>query len=340
MDITESRKKINQIDEQMVRLFVERMDAAADIAAYKLANGMNIKDLKREREILETLSSKTDSIYAPYVTALYSQIFEMSRRYQSHLHIVDSIEYGLVGDDVSHSYSKWIHHGIGNKSFGLYSLPAEMLPLLFKKRSFKGLSICAPYKKEVPSYCDKLDDSAEKIGYVNTVVKNEDGLLVGYNTEYSGFISAAAKADISFDGLRVMILGDGAIASSIRQAVSDKGASEIFTVSRTGKINFRNYTDYSDIDILINATSIGSEPDSDVCPADVSAFSDLKGIIDCVYTPVNTMLILEAKSRNIPYIDGLSIMIHRSAIASELFGFPASDNLRSELYDELLSFID
>lgn len=340
MDITELRQQINELDDKLTKLFVERMKISADIAEYKLQVGMNIRDSKREKEIVDSLSSKVDPVYSPYVKALYSQIFEMSRQHQSYLHMISSIEYGLVGEDVSGSYAKWIHHGMGNSSFGLYSLPKEVIPLLFKKASFKGLCITAPYKADVLTYCDSLDSVAQKTGYVNTIVKEADGTLAGYNTEYTGFAEACSKARISFEKKRVMVLGNGSFSASIQKVLADKNAAEVIVVSRTGKINFRNYTQYSDVDILVNATYIGMNPDSNISPVDLSVFSKLSGVIDCVFTPVETKLIAEARRENIPCVDGLSIMIEQSVASSELFGFKPEDGICEELYDELLSFIE
>lgn len=339
MDITELREQINKIDDQLSGLFVKRMEVSADIAAYKLENGMNIRDRKREKEVIDNLCAKVGEIYAPYISALYKQIIEMSRRHQAHLQIINQIEYGLIGEDVSNSYAKWIHHSMGNSSFGLYSLPEEMLPLLFAEHAFKGICVDGPYKKEIIKYCDESDSIAKKTGYVNTIVKESDNTILGYNTEYDGFNSAVRKSHIDFSNKKVMLLGNGSIAASVREVIKDGGASEIINVTRTGKVNFRNYVDHSDADIVINATNIGMAPDSEISPVDLSIFSNLSGVIDCVYTPVETLLITDAKRLGIPSIDGLSIMIEASVKSSELFGFMPEEGICEELYEELLSFI-
>lgn len=339
MEISNSRKKIDKIDDKLTKLFIERMDIAAEIAAYKLEMGMNIRDRKREQELIDNLCAKAGDIYAPYVSALYSQILEMSRRYQSHIQIASSIEYGLIGSDVSNSYAKWIHHATGNSSFGLYSMPREMLPLLFKKRSFKGICVATPYKHEAAAYCDKLDATASATGYANTVIKEENGKLSGFNTEYDGILTATKNSGIDFKNKRILLFGNGSISSSVQQVLHDCEAAEIIIVTRTGKINFRNYSQYRDVDIVVNATNVGMEPDSEVSPAELSIFPNLCGVVDCVYTPVETLFISEAKKLNIPYTDGLSIMIGHSVKSAELFGFKPEDGLCAELYDELLSFI-
>ncbi len=339
MDIKEARSKIDEIDDELTSLYIDRMKLTAEISDYKVKNGMNIRDASREKAIVEAQCARADAIYSPYIKALYSQIFEMSRQHQSFMRMVGSIEYGLVGADVSNSYTKWIHHGLGNSSFGLYSLPKEIFPVLFEKKRFKGLCISLPYKEEVLKYCDKTDYTATRTGFANTVV-NENGVLTGYNTEYDGLLRAAQKAKIDFSGKKAIIFGEGSFAAAAEAMCMDMGATQTVIVSRTGKINYRNYTEHKDAQIMINASHMGMSPDSDMTPADMSIFTNVSGVVDCVYTPVETLLTAGAKKRGIPCADGLSVMIERSVKSSELFGFLPEDETCNELYEELLSFVE
>ena len=340
MDITELRSQINELDDRISGLFVERMKVSAQIGEYKLKNGLNVRDIRREQEILVNLSEKAGRLYAPYVKALYAEIFDLSRQLQSLLLQINSIEYGLIGEDVSYSYSKWIHHAIGNRSFGLYSIPEDLLPLLFEKRAFKGLNIASNYKSIVGKYCDRLDPTAERTGFVNTIVKESDGTLTGYNTEYDGILLTAAIGGIDFKGKKVMILGNGSMSTSADCAAKDNGASETVIVTRTGKVNFSSCYEHSDIDILINGTPIGMTPDSRIAPVDISRFPKLSGVLDAVFTPVNTKLINEARKRGIKCEDGLTALIAKSAKTSALFGFEADEATCNDLYEELTSFIE
>ncbi len=339
MDLLELRSKINEIDDRFIDLFVQRMETSAKIGAYKRQNGINIYDPRREQEILDHLSERAGRLYAPYVQALYRDVFDLSRQLQSQLAEVDSIDYGLVGADVSYSYNKWIHHAMGNRSYGLYSLPEEMLPLLFERSSFRGINIASPYKSIAPQYCDRLDPIAEEAAHVNTIVREADGSLTGYDTEYDGILYAAKNAGIELRGKKILLLGNGAFAAAARKAAKDAGAAEVLTVSRTGTLNFRNYTRHRDADILINATSIGMNPDAEGMPADLSFFPNLCGVLDAVYTPVETRLIQAAKERNIPYGNGLTILIEKSARSSLLFGFAPDEHTCTDLYEELMTFI-
>ncbi len=340
MDITELRSRINEIDDQLTKLFIDRMKVSAQVADYKIQNNMPVKDAQREQQLLNNLAEKAGKMYAPYVRALYAEILDLSRQLQSLIIQINSIEYGLIGEDVSYSYSKWIHHAMGNRNFGLYSIPVDILPVLFSRRPFKGLNISSSYKAEVVKYCDKLDHTAERTGYVNTILKKEDGTLTGYNTEYDGIITTASIAKIDFSGKKVMILGKGSFASSAAIAALDKGASEIISVTRTGKINFNNIYDHTDVDIIINGTPIGMTPNVKTSPVDLSKFPHLSGVLDAVFTPVKTKLINQAVKLGIPCEDGLTALIAKSAKTSELFGFEADESICNDLYEELTSFIE
>lgn len=339
MDIQEARKKINELDDQLSALFTERMKMSAAIGEYKFQNGMNIRDNGREKEIIEQLCSKTEPLYAPFLQALYAQIFDLSRMLQTQLQEVNLIEYGLIGQNVNSSYDKWIHHSLGNRMYGLYDLSEELLPLLFSKRTFRGLNIGRPYRKEVLPYCDNLDPTASETGYVNTIVREEDGSLTGYNTACAGFDQAAAKAGISFAGKKVLIFGSGAVSACAAKVAKDSGAREVLLVTRTGKLNFSNCTQHKDTDILINGTSIGMAPNTQLIPAPLDAFPQLCGVLDAVFTPIESQLIAQAKERGIPCENGLTLLIEKSIRAAELFGFRPEKEVCESLYEELTSFI-
>lgn len=339
MDILEARKKINELDDQLSALFTERMKMSAAIGEYKFQKGMNILDRSREKEIIEQLCAKTDPLYGPFLQALYSEIFDLSRTLQTQLHEINSIEYGLIGQNVNTSYDKWIHHSLGNRKYGLYDLSKEQLPLLFSKRAFRGLNIGHPYRKEVVQYCDKLDETASEAGYVNTIVKEEGGTLTGYNTACVGILRSAKKAGISFQNKKVMIFGNGAVASCAAKVARDGGAKEVLFVTRTGKVNFSNCIRHTDTDILINGTSIGMAPGADLAPAPLDAFPQLCGVLDAVFTPIDSLLITQAKERNIPCENGLTLLIEKSIRAAELFGFTPEADAYESLYEELTSFI-
>ena len=96
------------------------------------------------------------------------------------------MEYGLIGEKLSHSFSKELHEGFLNTSYELISLPKEDLKDFFLKKDFKGINVTIPYKKEVIQYLDFVDDIVIKTGSCNCII-NDNGILKGYNTDYFGF---------------------------------------------------------------------------------------------------------------------------------------------------------
>ena len=338
MDISEIRAEIDKTDDKIAELFLQRLNLTAAAANFKIENELDMHDTSREQEIINRLSAEVDPRFDIYIKALYSDIFDISRQIQMHLLQISNIDYGLIGKNVTYSYSKWIHHAFGNASYGLYNITAAQIPLLFKKRSFKGLNIDYPFITSVIPYCDNFSENAQKAGYANTLL-NKDNVITGYNTEYCGFLKAATDAGISFEGKRVMVFGSGHVSNMVQAVLRDNGASEILTVSRTGTINYRTLYEHNDVDILVNTTPIGMSPNAELCPVELAPFKNLSGVIDMIYTPIETRLLAEARNRNIPTADGLSIFIAKSAFDTELFLGAAPDkNTQLDLYDELLTF--
>lgn len=247
------------------------------------------------------------------------------------------MEYGLIGESLSHSFSSEIHRMIGNYKYELKELSAKELSEFFSERDFKGINVTLPYKEAVIPYLDEISPEAKTIGAVNTVI-NHSGRLIGYNTDFYGLSALIERSEISFQGKDVMILGTGG-TSKTAAAVSEKlGAKKILKVSRSGKgdISYGDmYDKYSDTDIIINATPLGMSPNIDETPADIKKFGNLSGVIDVVYNPLETRLISEAKALGIPFASGLYMLIAQAVKAAELFGF-IPEIPTEELYNKLL----
>ena len=124
------------------------------------------------------------------------------------------MRYGLVGKTLAHSYSKEIHESLGRYEYDLFSLSSDEMTDLVRSGDFDGLNITIPYKKDVIPLCDEVSDLARAIGAVNTLYWKDPGaqsgrILVGHNTDYEGFLYAAKRADITFEGKNVLVLGSG-----------------------------------------------------------------------------------------------------------------------------------
>jgi shikimate dehydrogenase len=227
------------------------------------------------------------------------------------------MKYGLVGEKLGHSYSKVIHGFLGNHEYELVEVPRDEVENFFGKAGFKGVNITIPYKEKVMSWC-MPDETAKKIGCVNTII-NKNGTLYGFNTDYFGFSYMCKSSGIDFSGKKVIILGSGGTSKTASCAAGDSGASEIVIVSREGPHNYGNISDNADADILINTTPVGMYPDNFNTPVDLSVFTKLYAVIDVVYNPIRTKLILEAEQRGLVTARGLPMLVAQAYLAHELF---------------------
>ena len=117
------------------------------------------------------------------------------------------IKCGLIGEKLSHSYSKKIHEMLGY-SYELYPTKRENLEKIVRDFDYTGMNVTIPYKTDVIPFCSQISDKAKKIGAVNTLLKSSGGIK-GFNTDYFGFCSLAEKCGISFKNKTVLILGTG-----------------------------------------------------------------------------------------------------------------------------------
>ena len=246
------------------------------------------------------------------------------------------ITYGLCGRTLRHSYSKIIHEYLGNSEYRLLSLEKDELYELFESKNFKALNVTIPYKQDALMLCDVVSDEAKAIGSVNTVV-NKNGKLYGYNTDYSGFVYMLKRAGISLAGKKVVILGSGGTSLTARAVCRGECAKEFVVVSRHGKVNYDNISEHSDADILINTTPVGMYPDNGRSPVDINVFKNLSGVVDVIYNPNKTALVLEAVKRNIPATTGLPMLVAQAVRAHEyFFDTKLSDSAIEEVYYKCL----
>lgn len=232
------------------------------------------------------------------------------------------IEFGLLGEKLGHSFSKDIHALLGDYSYELIEVPREELRSFILERKFSGLNVTIPYKETLIPYLDFLDDKARKIGAVNTIV-NRGGKLYGYNTDFYGMEMLFTHAKIDPRGKTVAILGTGGTSKTAFAVMEHLEAKEIFKVSRSGADGALTYEELYEaadkVDIIINTTPAGMFPDIDGCAVDLSKFKNLSGVIDAVYNPLRTSLIIEAKKRGIRAEGGLYMLVAQAALAAELF---------------------
>ncbi len=233
-----------------------------------------------------------------------------------------SMDYGLIGYPLCHSFSAELHAKAGNYEYSLIELKGDELKEFFGKRDFKGINVTLPYKSAVIPFLDCIDESAKRIGAVNTVI-NKNGLLYGYNTDILGMQALINKCGIELCGKKVAILGSGGTSKTAFATAKELGAGEIITVSRHKKANAVTYDElyknHKDTEVIINTTPVGMFPDNGGMPLDISGFDKLCGVLDAVYNPLRTKLVLEAKKRGIKAAGGLYMLVSQGVYASKLF---------------------
>ena len=245
-------------------------------------------------------------------------------------------QYTLIGHPLGHSMSPFIHERLfamaGRKAeYTLTDIAPEHLlekePFL---RSLQGFNITIPHKMAVIPMVDRLDESARRYDSVNCVA-NVDGKLVGYNTDIDGFLYMACRAGISLSGKKVVILGSGGASLTAQTAARQGGAAEVVVVSRFGPDNYDNLSRHADAEILVNATPVGMYPGNGQSPVDLSVFPVCQGVLDVIYNPRRTALLLQAEARSIPCSDGLPMLVAQAVAAEERFfnrSIPAGENER------------
>lgn len=230
------------------------------------------------------------------------------------------MDYGLIGKKLSHSYSKQIHAFIGDYAYEIKNIAPDALPAFFAQRDFRGINVTIPYKKAVIPFCDTLSQTAQRLGSVNTITVGKDGALHGDNTDYYGFAYMAQKAGISLEDKRVLVLGSGGTGITVQAVARDAGAARVTVVTRGGKVNYSNVYDlYGDAQIIINATPVGMYPDTAANPVALEKFPHCCGVLDVIYNPLFTRLLLDAKRLGIPFANGLSMLAAQAKRSADLF---------------------
>ncbi len=229
------------------------------------------------------------------------------------------MKYGLIGRSLVHSFSKNIHRELSDYVYNYYEITKEDLPSLLKEEDIGGFNVTIPYKQEVIKYCKSLSPSAKKIGSVNTLVYDKDRNIKGYNTDYDGFIYLLKRSNIELKEASVLILGSGGTSLTATAVASDLGAAKITVVSRKGPVTYENLEPYYNSTIIINTTPVGMYPNNGESLIDLSLFKECKAVVDVVYNPLKTKLILQAESLGIKATGGLPMLVAQARTASELF---------------------
>ena len=229
------------------------------------------------------------------------------------------MKFGLLGRTLGHSFSPRIHSALGNANYELFEREPSQLQEFFADPELQGINITIPYKVNALEACDVIDPRAERIGCVNTMVR-KDGKWHGYNTDYDGFVFTLQHARIDVSGKECIILGDGASSATVHVALEDLGAKNIVHLSRKTAPFYGDAPNYYEsAQIIINCTPIGMYPHNPANLIDITQFSKLEGVVDLIYNPRRTILLLQAEMMEIPHCDGLPFLVAQGVEAANHF---------------------
>lgn len=238
---------------------------------------------------------------------------------------------GLLGRKLGHSYSPEIHEFLGSYSYDLFEREPEDVGDFVVNGDFTGINVTIPYKKDVIPYLTELSPLARRMGAVNTIVRREDGSLFGHNTDYFGFSSMVQRSGINVSGKKVLVLGSGGASNTAVKVLEDLGANVVI-ISRSGNNNYTNLHLHRDASVIVNCTPVGMYPNTGVAPLDLKAFPALEGVLDMIYNPSRTKLLLDAEALGLPHENGLWMLVAQAKEAAEYFG-------KKQLPDSIIEYV-
>ena len=243
------------------------------------------------------------------------------------------MSYGLLGEKLGHSFSKILHGQMGNEDYELIPVPKDEVDDYLSAADFDGINVTIPYKEVAMKYCTP-DEISSEIGCVNTLFK-KNGKVYGYNTDSLGFAYLARQIGTESNNRniwkdkKVVILGSGGTSKTATHVALKCGASKVIIVSRKNidkeekpGVIHSTYDDkdtWADAQILVNTTPVGMFPNNEDIPIDLDIFSNLEAVLDVIYNPLNTRLVLEASKRGIPAKNGLAMLVAQGWYSEEIW---------------------
>ena len=231
---------------------------------------------------------------------------------------------GLIGEHLGHSFSGQIHAAIADYTYDLVELTPHQVGEFVKNGGYDAFNVTIPYKKTVMPFLDTISPEAERIGSVNTVVRRPDGRIDGYNTDYFGFDGMLTASGIEVKDAKVLVLGNGGASLTVCAVLRDRGARDILVFDIEGPNTYDTIGLHTDADVIVNATPVGMYPHNGKALIELSGFPRCRGVLDVIYNPARTALLLDAEARGIPHMNGLYMLVAQAVKAFEFFtGDPA-----------------
>ncbi len=249
---------------------------------------------------------------------------------------------GLIGEKLGHSYSPRIHRLLADYEYRLYELAPDELAGFIRSGEWDGLNVTIPYKKAALPLCDELSPAAARTGSVNALVRR-GGKIYGDNTDVFGFEHMLRENGVEPAGKKTLILGNGGVCPSVRDVLRRAGANPV-VISRRGKDNYGNLDRHRDAALIVNATPVGMYPNNGQSPVDLTLFPDCAAVLDLIYNPARTALLLQAQALGMRCGNGLHMLVAQAKLGCELFtGVPVPDRrigeIEAELAREMLNIV-
>lgn len=240
---------------------------------------------------------------------------------------------GLLGEKLGHSYSPQIHSMLGSYEYRLFERESSELDAFFADTKWQAVNVTIPYKRSAMSYCDFISERAQRIGCVNTIVRR-NGKLYGYNTDYDGFLALVRLSGLELSGKKALILGSGGASLTAQCVLRELGAEPV-VISRSGEKNYENIYEHKDALLLVNASPVGMYPNNGECKAELARLPSLRCVLDLVYNPMRTRLMLDAERLGIKALGGLHMLVAQAAAASSLFTGATPEHSEREIYSAI-----
>ena len=262
---------------------------------------------------------------------------------------LDAAPFGLVGRTLGHSWSRQIHERLGSAPYALHELePDEVAPFV-RGGAWRGLNVTIPYKRHAAELADERSPRVERLGAANTLVRREDGSILAENTDVLGFFWMLARfcrrelgssVNEALGSRKALVLGSGGASQAVRLALEEYAGMDVVTVSRSGKETYEGLARrHADAALVVNTTPVGMFPNCPASPLDeetLSALTGLVAVLDVVYNPRRTGLLLAAERLGLPAESGLAMLVAQALYASELFqGRDLDDSLVAEVEGQI-----
>lgn len=237
--------------------------------------------------------------------------------------------FGLIGNPVSHSLSPQLHRMLyeavgfdGDYSrFHVEPQQLENVVPAMKAMGIVGVNVTSPYKRDIMPYLDEISGTAEKIGAVNTIRINENGLAVGYNTDGYGFAKSLLNAGVEIAYKKFVVCGTSGAGKAVSNALLKYSAAAVVAASTHPEkgMPYSELERLADMDVIINCTPLGMAPHEGESPVKPEVFKNFKVAVDLIYNPAETAFLRDARLAGLQTLNGLPMLVFQGMRSFEIW---------------------